>query len=158
MMRLISTAALSLALCGQAVAAPKALTSAPAKAELVLRAVDIHLTPDVITRAGVTEQMAKALLEAPEAGPYDRVRAVSALAFFQTDTAYDLLAAQARSASEHQVRVQAVISLARAFGPADPQKVDATLAALPADARLARVIAEERARLARPSQPGGALR
>ena len=155
MMHTLYTVALALALCGPAMAAPEALTHGPERAELVLRAMDIPLTPDVVARAGITERVAIELLKAPGARPYDRVRAISALAFFQTTTAYDTIVDQARTAEAPQLRTQAVITLARAFGPADPQKVDAVLAALPADTKLAKVIAQERARLIRPAQPGG---
>ncbi|MFN3202204.1 MAG: hypothetical protein ACE366_27620 [Bradymonadia bacterium] len=145
----ILTLALALAasVAGAAHAAPAYLTDGDHRAELVLRSMDTPLTADVIAKAGITEQLAIKLLQAPEARPYDRVRAVSALAFFPTDTAFSAVAEQIRLGATESIKIQAVITLARAFGPQRSDAVKSILSALPTTGKLGEHVARERARL-----------
>ena len=58
---------------------PSTLMAHP-KAEVVLAAIDIRLTPEKVVDAGITVPMAEAHALDPTASPYLRARAVSALA------------------------------------------------------------------------------
>lgn len=149
---LMITAAALLPLAAQA--APPTLSGASAHGEMVLRSMDAPLTPRLIAQAGITEAHAQRLLTAAEAGPYDRIRAVVALGFFDTDTAYQAVLAQARGAEAPQLRIQAIITLARAASLHRPQQVRADLAALASadlPAKIQATLAAERVRLDPPA-------
>lgn len=120
------------------------------QAELLLLAIDVPLTPLLIQRVGLTEAIATAHLKDRTALRYMRLRSASALPFFGTPTARATLTAQAASTlagpdDDEQVRIQAVVSLARGFGPQDVNGVLATLhtLAVGAPARLAQTINDE---------------
>lgn len=120
---LLSGAPVALA---QAPAAP----AAPAATDLAARllsAMDVPLTADLIRQTGLTEAVATAALADPRSPRYVRLRAVSALPFYGTPTARALAERTAAEDADEVVRIQAVTSLARGFGPKDPVGVRATL-------------------------------
>jgi len=132
-----------------ALAAPAgAEPPAPRTAATLLGAIDVPLTPEAMARAGVTEAFATETLGRATARRYLRQRAVSALGLLGTDTARRIVERTARKDADVQVRVQAVISLARAFGPTDRAAVATTLRELSGDAP-APVVKAARAELER---------
>lgn len=114
----------SLLLLGLAAAPAVAAPPAPTKsAELLLGAIDVLLTPENIQKAGLTEAWATAVVDDAGARRYLRARAVGALALMQTPTARARIEHAALADADDEIRIQAVISLARAFGPADREQV-----------------------------------
>jgi hypothetical protein len=127
-------------------AAPAAQAQAPAApvapvadhlATRLLAAIDVPLTADLIRQTGLSEAIATAALADAKSPRYVRLRAVSALPFFGTPTARALAERTAAEDADEVVRVQAVTSLARGFGPKDPAGVRATLRRLAAGAATA---------------------
>lgn len=122
-----------------------------ARADLLLRAIDIPLTPETIRQAGLTPADAMAVIDDDQATRYARVRAVGALGVFGTPEARRTIERLAVADPDEQVRVQALISLARVFGPDDRDAiggflVDRLEVATPA---VDRVVIKELARLYR---------
>ena len=118
-------------------ASPAALAESPAPADAGLRlrsALDVPRTADLIRTTNLTEATATAALADAGSPRYLRLRAVSALPFFGTPTARALAERTAAEDADEVVRVQAVTSLARGFGPKDPAGVRATLRRLAATA------------------------
>lgn len=95
----------------------------PPQARMLVDAIDIPLTPEHVARAGLTESMAAALAADTAGKRYTRVRAVGALGIFGTDSARRLIELLATADADEQVRVQAVISLARIWGTDDREAV-----------------------------------
>ncbi len=129
-------------------AAPDAVVVAPS-AELLLGAIDVPLTDAGLARAGVTEPVALAVAADGQRRRYLRARAVAATARFRTPQGRALLERLAAHDADHEIRIQAIISLARAFGPADPAGVGAALDALAPGApdAVRALLDAERARL-----------
>lgn len=121
MTRWAAAAATMMLLAGPASAqtAPAEASPLTPQADLLLRAIDIPLTPETIARAGLTPAEAMAVVADGEASRYARVRAVGALGVFGTLEARRVIERLAVADPDEQVRVQAVISLARVFGPDD---------------------------------------
>lgn len=117
----------SLALTAPALASPGEHGDAAPHAELLLRAIDIPLTPDTIEHAGLTEAVAARVALDLKQKRYTRVRALGALGVFGSDLGRRLIESAAVADPDEQVRVQAVISLARVWGPADRPTVSAFL-------------------------------
>ena len=105
---------------------PSTLMAHP-KAEVVLAAIDIRLTPETVVDAGITVSMAEAHALDPSASPYLRARAVSALAALGNEAARHIIEVVAQIDTHRLVRAQAYTSLARVFGPWDRATVDAFL-------------------------------
>ncbi len=128
--------------------APEAVVVTPS-AELLLGAIDVPLTDEGLARAGVTEDVAAAVASDGQRRRYLRARAVAATARFRSAEGRALLERLAAQDADHEIRIQAIISLARAFGPADPAGVGATLDALRSDApdAVRPLLESERARL-----------
>lgn len=99
----------------------------PRAAEMLLLAIDIPLTPETIERAGLTEAQAARVALDVKQSRYARVRALGALGVFGTDLGRRLIEAAAVADPDEQLRVQAVISLARVWGPDDRPTVGAFL-------------------------------
>lgn len=120
--------------------------------DVLLAAIDVPLTHEVIGRVGLTEAHAATRLADVSAKRYVRLRAVSSLPFFGTPTARALLERTAAEDRDVEVRIQAVTSLARGFGPGDPVGVLAALNGLAKGAppKLAEAIAVEIGRLNTP--------
>ncbi len=121
---------LGLTLLGAAPAVRAQAPATPATADLgarLLGALDVPLTADLIRQTGLTEATATAALADTKSPRYLRLRAVSALPFFATPTARALAERTAAEDADEVVRVQAVTSLARGFGPQDPAGVRTTL-------------------------------
>lgn len=95
----------------------------PRNAELLLAAIDIPLTPETVARAALTEQHAARVATDVKQPRYPRVRAVGALGVIGTDSARRLIETLAVADRDEQVRVQAVISLARIWGQDDREAV-----------------------------------
>lgn len=114
-------------LTGPALAGPGEHGDAAPHAELLLRAIDIPLTPDTIEHAGLTEAVAARIALDLKQKRYTRVRAIGALGVFGSDLGRRLIESAAVADPDEQVRVQAVISLARVWGPADRPTVSAFL-------------------------------
>lgn len=115
------------ALTAPALASPGEHGDAAPHAELLLRAIDIPLTPDTIEHAGLTEAVAARVALDLKQKRYTRVRAIGALGVFGSDLGRRLIESAAVADPDEQVRVQAVISLARVWGPADRPTVSAFL-------------------------------
>lgn len=120
------TILLALALAGPALADP-AFPKDPRNAELLLYAIDIPLTPDTVARAALTEQHAARIATDVKRPRYPRVRAIGALGVIGTDSARRLIETLAVTDDDEQVRVQAVISLARIWGHDDREIVGSFL-------------------------------
>jgi hypothetical protein len=99
----------------------------PRAAEMLLLAIDIPLTPETIERAGLTEAQAARVALDVKQSRYARVRALGALGVFGTDLGRRLIEAAAVADPDEQLRVQAVISLARVWGPDDRPTIGAFL-------------------------------
>ena len=84
-------------------------------ARMLLGAFDVPLTMTNMRSVGVTEDFVLEVARNPAEQRYLRLRAVGALGLFATPRARGAVEALARSANDEEVRVQAVISLARAF-------------------------------------------
>lgn len=140
--------ALILALLAPAVGLANEPKPSPA-AEMLLGAIDIFLTPENIKKAGLTEAQAVTVLEDAQRKRYLRVRAVNALNLFATPTARVAIERAALQSDDYEVRRQAVVSLARGFGPGDKAGVTDALKRISQDApvQLRSVIADEVARL-----------
>lgn len=106
-----------------------AVTVSPA-AELLLGAIDVPLTDEGLARAGVTEDVAAAVAADGQRKRYLRARAVAATARFRSAKGRALLERLAARDADHEIRIQSIISLARAFGPADRASVTAALQAM----------------------------
>ncbi|MCA9537813.1 MAG: hypothetical protein KC620_02930 [Myxococcales bacterium] len=119
---------LTLLLLG-ALLAPLSATAEPPppSAELLLRAIDIPLTPERLEAAGLDEDFAAAALADAARDRYARVRALGALAVHGSPHARQLIEAAALADADEAVRAQALISLARAFGPDDRAAVTSFL-------------------------------
>ena len=102
----------------------------PPRVRMLVDAIDIPLTPEAVARAGLTESMAAALAADTAGKRYTRVRAVGALGVIGTDSARQLIELLARADADEQVRVQAVISLARIWGGDDREAVTGFLTTL----------------------------
>lgn len=100
-----------------------AAVAIPARARMLVDAIDIVLTPQTVAQAGLTESMAAALAAHTAEKRYTRVRAVGALGVFGTDSARRLIELLATADADEQVRVQAVVSLARIWGADDREAV-----------------------------------
>ena len=111
-------------------AAQVAPTRLPAAAVLLLGAIDVPLTEQGMARAGLTEPVAAAVLSDSSRSRYLRARAVAAVARFRSPAGRALLERVAATDPDDELRIQAVISLARAFGPTDRPGVSAHLEAL----------------------------
>ena len=124
------------------------------EAETLLAAIDEPLTMQAIADAGLTETMAIGRLDDAEARRYIRLRAVSALGYFRTPTARARVEAAATKDADLEVRIQAVTTLARAFGAGDVTGVIALLSSLrrAAPERLTQAIDAE-LRLLEPRAP-----
>lgn len=97
--------------------------SAGLSADVLLKAIDIPLTAENVKQAGLTEKQALAALDDPKSRRYTRMRALSALAFLPSDTARAAIERIAKADADEVVQEQAIITLARAFGPKDPKTV-----------------------------------
>lgn len=124
----------------------------------VLAAIDVPLTAELITRVGLTESAVTTALAETTGRRYVRLRAVGALPFFATKSARALVEQIAAGDPDEVVRIQAVTSLARGFGGADPMGVLNALRTLARTATpaVAEAIAAEWALLAPATEPGGA--
>ena len=146
----MKTLVLTLLLAAPAMAQTPAKVEAPvpATAKILLEAIDIFLTPQMMDKAGLTEAYAQAVV-ASDARRYIRARAISALAMFATPSARATLEEAAYRDADPEIRIQAVMSLSRAFGPTDKIGVRAVLRTVAQDApeTLRRVIVREQARL-----------
>jgi len=98
---------------------PPTTAAADSVAEVVIAAIDIRLTPETVVESGITITLAQELALDPEATPYVRARAVSALAALGGEAARQVIEVVAVMDPHHMVRAQAYVSLARAFGPWD---------------------------------------
>jgi hypothetical protein len=123
--------------------------AAPVPGELLLAAIDVPLSTELVRRSGLTEATATRLLADPTQRRYVRLRAVSSLPFFGTASARALVEATLAADADEVVRIQAATSLARGFGTADPVGVVAHLkqATRGASPAVAEAIAAELARL-----------
>jgi len=95
--------------------------------EVVIAAIDIRLTPETVVESGITVALAQRLAFDPNAKPYVRARAVSALAALGTDHARQILEIVAVMDAHEGVRAQAYVGLSRAFGPWDRAGVSSFL-------------------------------
>lgn len=127
----LTALALLAALSGPAVAAPPAPTP---EAEMLLGAIDVMITPATLKQAGITEAWATAVVDDIKARRYLRARAIGALAIIGTDSARARIERAASADHDLEIRIQAVISLARAFGPADEERVNGFLKGLAPEA------------------------
>ena len=142
--------ALTVAVAGPTFAAPAGPAAPrPDPAAMLLGAIDVVMTPATLAASGVTEAYANRVLQDPEAGPYLRVRAAGALGILGTDTARQTLERLAEKGTGEPLRIQAVVSLARVWGPRDEAKVGSFLRRISVDAAppLAETISAELGRL-----------
>lgn len=107
--------------------AADAVVAVPPGALLLVDAIDIPLTPESVARAGLTEAHAVALATDVSARRYTRVRAVGALGVLGTVTARALIERLAVVDGDAFVRAQALVSLARVWGPSDREAVEGFL-------------------------------
>ncbi len=84
---------------------------------LLLAAIDIPLSSDRLTEAGVDEVYAGAVLADPQARLYVRARALAALVALDAPSARDRLERVLRAGEVPELRIQAAIGLARGFAP-----------------------------------------
>ncbi len=98
---------------------PPMTAEANPAAEVVIAAIDIRLTPEIVVESGITVTLAQDLALDPETTPYVRARAVSALAALGGEEARRVIEVVAVMDPNRMVRAQAYVSLARAFGPWD---------------------------------------
>lgn len=106
-----------------AVEVPPAAVEVPESVRLLVDAIDVPLTPQNVALVGLTETQAVALAVDVEQKRYTRIRAVGALAILGGDRARQVVELLATADPDAQVRAQAVVSLARVWGPDDREAV-----------------------------------
>ncbi len=111
-----------------------ALAAEPDPRATLLGAIDIPLTTERLSAAGLDEAYAGAALTDPARSTSERARAVAALALLGTPSARARIEATLEAEGHPEVRIQAAVSLARRFGPEDRAAVEAKLKALPPSA------------------------
>jgi HEAT repeat protein len=107
----------------------------------LLGGVDVPLSLPAMSRAGLTQAVARDVLANPTRRRYLRVRAITALAHHASPEARAAIE-DALGDVDREVRIQAAFTLARRFGPADAVQVADRLRAA-----LSRADADERQRL-----------
>ena len=121
---------------------------------LLLAAIDVPLTVERLTAVGLDETYATGVLADAEASRYVRARALGALGLLGTETAKARVEGVLREDLDPELRIQAAISLARAFARVDVVGVKATLRGVVVGAPegLRRAIEAELSRLDKPKQ------
>ena len=99
-------------------------------ARIVLGALDIRLTPALLTAHGITFSTAAEVALDENANLYLRARALSGAAMVGGEAAHTLLIELARSEDHIELRRQAIISLSKVFGRQTPRQVALELSAL----------------------------
>lgn len=119
------------------------------RADLLLGAIDVPIDPFTVAAAELTEARALEVAGDLNQRRYLRMRAVAALGVFASDAARATIEDFAAHDTDVEVRIQAVIMLARRFGVDAPGRITAQLLALrpAAPPALARVIRAEVDRL-----------
>jgi len=98
-----------------------------APADLLLDAIDVWVTPELVARAGLTAEHAERVLLNRSERRYRRIRAMAALCITSPERALEVLPELMRSAPDAELRVQAVIHLTRAFGEERRAQVEGLL-------------------------------
>ena len=104
------------------------------RAELLLGAIDVLLTAENMAAVGLDEARLLRVARDQTRRRYLRVRAVGGLGILGTAEGRRLTSTLAATDPDVEVRIQAVLSLARGFGRADPDGVARELRRLASEA------------------------